>query len=136
MRGTIWICIGVIVLWGLWAFLFKVGSQQTGIKNALFYTYLTGVVISILIALYTIPKTLEFNGGVVAIVVATLAGFAGTLLWYFVLQKSEASIVTSFTALYPVVTVMLSILFLKEKISLPNAAGIALAILAGILLSI
>jgi len=133
MRGMVSLAVAVIILWGIWAFLFKIGSQQIGIKNALFYTYVTGVIISIVIALYSIPKTFEFNGGVIYIIMATLAGFAGTILWYFILQKNEASIVTSFTALYPIVTVMLAILLLKEKISLPNAVGIA--IYAGILLS-
>lgn len=135
MRGMVSLAVAVIILWGIWAFLFKIGSQQIGIKNALFYTYVTGVIISIVIALYSIPKTFEFNGGVIYIIMATLAGFAGTILWYFILQKNEASIVTSFTALYPIVTVMLAILLLKEKISLPNAVGIVLAIFAGILLS-
>ena len=135
MRGMVSLAVAVIILWGIWAFLFKIGSQQIGIKNALFYTYVTGVIISIVIALYSIPKTFEFNGGVIYIIMATLAGFAGTILWYFILQKNEASIVTSFTALYPIVTVMLAILLLKEKISLPNAVGIVLAIYAGILLS-
>ena len=128
--------VAVIVMWGLWAFLFKIGSQEIGIRKALFYTYLIGAVISIVIMLYTLPGKMELNRGVVTIIFATLAGFAGTLIWYFVLQKHEASIITSFTALYPVVTVALSILFLKERISLPNAAGVMLAIIAGLLLSL
>ena len=129
------LCIAVIVLWGLWAFLFKVGADEIGLKNALFYAYLTGVIISLGIIAYSFPKKIEMEKGIIFIVLATLVGFAGTILWYFVLEKYKASIVTSFTALYPVVTVILSILILKEKISLQNAVGILLALIAGVLLS-
>ena len=130
------LCIAVIIFWGLWAFLFKIGADEVGIKRALFYTYLFGMFISLAIVAYSLPDKLEINKGVFFVLLATIVGFAGTLLWYFILQKYKASIVTSFTALYPIVTVLLSILILREKISLPNAIGILLAIAAGILLSI
>jgi len=129
------LCIAVIILWGLWAFLFKLGSDEIGLKNALFYAYLVGVFISLGIVFYTFPNKFEFSKGIIFIILATLLGFAGTILWYFALEKYKASIVTSFTALYPVITVLLSILILKEKISLHNAVGILLALIAGVLLS-
>lgn len=130
------LCIIVIILWGLWAFLFKLGADEIGIKKAIFYAYLAGIIFSFAIISYLFPKKLEINKGVLLIVLATVVGFLGTIIWYFILQKYKASIIVSFTALYPVVTVLLSILILKEKLSLPNAIGIILAIIAGILLSI
>ncbi len=130
------LCIAIILLWGLWAFLFKIGADEIGLKNALFYAYLTGIVVSFGIIAYSFPQKIEIGKGVIFIFLATLVGFAGTILWYFVLEKYKASIVTSFTALYPVVTVLLSILILKEKISLQNAIGIIFALIAGILLSL
>jgi len=136
MRDVAIASVAVIISWGVWAFLFKVGSQEIGIRKALFYTYLVGVLISIAIVAYTFPEKLEYGKGVLAVILATAAGFAGTLIWYFILQKHEASIITSFTALYPVVTVTLSMLFLKEKISFINAMGVLLALIAGILLSL
>ncbi len=130
------LCIIVIILWGLWAFLFKLGADEIGIKKAIFYAYLAGIIFSFAIISYLFPKKLEINKGVLLIILATVVGFSGTIIWYFILQKYKASIIVSFTALYPVVTVLLSILILKEKLSLPNAIGIILAIIAGILLSI
>jgi len=130
------LCIAIIILWGLWAFLFKIGSDEIGIKNALFYAYLTGAIISLAIVSYSFPGKFETSKGVIFIILATIVGFAGTIIWYFALEKYRASIITPFTALYPVVTVLLSILILKEKIYLINAIGILLALLAGIFLSI
>jgi len=135
MNSLVLLCIAVIVLWGLWAFLFKVGSDEIGIKNALFYAYLTGIILSLAIVTYSFPEKIEITKGAMFIILATFIGFAGTITWYFALEKHKASIITPFTALYPIVTVLLSILILKEKISLANAAGILLALIAGVLLS-
>lgn len=129
--------IAIIILWGLWAFLFKIGVEKIGINKALFYAYITGIILSISIISYFFPKIdVRIEKGCIYIIIATLVGFIGTILWYIALQKYKASIIVSFTALYPLVAVLLSILILKEKISLPNAIGILLAIIAGILLSI
>lgn len=136
MNGVVLLCIAIIILWGLWAFLFKIGSDEIGIRNAIFYAYLTGIIISLAIVIYSFPGKLGVNKGVIFIILATLVGFAGTIAWYFALEKYRASIITPFTALYPVITVLLSILILKEKISPLNTIGILLALIAGILLSI
>lgn len=136
MNSVAVLCIAVILLWGVWAFLFKVGADEIGVRKALFYAYLTGMIISAAIVIYSYPGKWEIGKGVMTIVFATLIGFAGTIIWYFALQKYRASIITPFTALYPIVTVLLSVLILKEKLSPANIVGIMLAILAGILLSI
>lgn len=129
--------IAIIILWGLWAFLFKLGVEKIGINKALFYAYLTGMLLNVSIISYFFPKIdARIEKGCIYIILATLIGFIGTILWYVALQKYKASIIVSFTALYPLVAVLLSILILKEKLSLPNAIGIILAIIAGILLSI
>ena len=60
----------------------------------------------------------------------------GVILFYFTLSKTKASILVPLTALYPVVTIVLSLIFLKEKITLVQGAGIVLAIVASVLLSI
>ncbi len=136
MSSVAAICIAIILLWGVWAFLFKVGADEIGVKKAIFYAYLTGIIISAAIIAYSYPGKLELGKGVAIIVLATLLGFVGTIIWYFALEKYRASIITPFTALYPVVTVLLSIVILKEKLSPVNIIGIILAIMAGVLLSI
>lgn len=68
--------------------------------------------------------------------IATIFGITGSIIWYFSLEKNKASLVVSFTALYPLITVILSSIFLKEKLSLQNWTGIIFAIIAGILLSL
>ncbi len=134
---TILLSILVIFLWGLWAFLFKIGVEQIGIKEALIWNNGIAIVISILIISFLIPHaSLKIQSGVFYVMVATALGISGSIIWYIALEKEKASIVVSFTALYPLITVVLSVIFLKEKLSIENWIGIIFALIAGILLSL
>ena len=127
----------VIFLWGLWAFLFKVGVGEIGIKEALVWNNSIAIVISILIIAFLIPQTnLKIEPGAFYVMIATALGISGSIIWYIALEKEKASIVVSFTALYPLITVILSSMFLKERLSLQNWIGIIFALIAGILLSL
>ena len=136
MRFVI-LSILVIILWGIWAFFFKVGVEEIGIKQALIWNNMVAILLSILIILFLISSTqLKISKGTFYVMIATIFGITGSIIWYFSLEKNKASLVVSFTALYPLITVILSSIFLKEKLSLQNWIGIIFAIIAGILLSL
>lgn len=59
----------------------------------------------------------------------------GTLAFFAALRRGQASIVTPLTALYPLVTVILAVLFLKEHLDSMKIAAVVLALLAGMALS-
>ncbi len=129
--------IVVIVLWGIWAFLFKVGVEQIGIKQALIWNNSIAIVISILVIAFLLPQTtLRLQKGAFYVMIATAFGITGSIIWYIVLEKEKASLIVPFTALYPLITVVLSAAFLKEKITIANWIGIILALIAGFLLSL
>lgn len=60
---------------------------------------------------------------------------AATLALFVAYRWGKASIVTPLTALYPLVTVVLAGLFLKERFDLVKVAAICMALLAGLTLS-
>jgi transporter family protein len=129
----------VILLWGCWAFLYKLGASKIGLTQAIFCAYIVGAIVSILIAgflIFKIPSQKFDLIGYGMVALATIFGTAGTIIWYTSLSKYEASIIVPFTALYPLVTVFLSIVVLKEQIQLANVVGILLALIACFLLSI
>lgn len=70
---------------------------------------------------------------------ATLAGVCGPLgsaLFSIAITRAKtASVVVPLAALYPVVTIALLFLALRERASVTQGAGIALTIAAGLLLS-
>ncbi len=137
MKSIVLLSILVIILWGIWAFMFKLGVNEIGIKSALIWNNIMTLVISIVVIAILIPSEgLKLDRGAIFIILATIFGFLGTIIWYFGLEKHKAGLIVSFTALYPLITVILASIFLKERLSLSNAIGIVLALAAGILLSL
>jgi transporter family protein len=68
-------------------------------------------------------------------VVAGLLGSFGGLCFVHSVSKGKASVVITMTALYPLVTIILSSLFLREAITVKQGIGIVLALLAMLLLA-
>jgi len=62
-----------------------------------------------------------------------LASFVGQMFFYKALRMGEASRMVPLAATYPVVTFILGIIFLSEKITLAKLSGVALVI-SGIML--
>jgi len=61
-----------------------------------------------------------------------LAGLLGQVLYFAALRGGQASRVVPFVAAYPLVTVLLSMLILREPLTLPRAAGAA-CVVVGVL---
>lgn len=59
----------------------------------------------------------------------------GTVCFYLLLARERVSLTVPMTSLYPAVTVILSVLFLKEHLSGSHVLGILFALAAVALLS-
>lgn len=73
--------------------------------------------------------------GIILAFLAGLIGSIGVISFYYLMTKSEASVVTPLTALYPALTVVLGIVILHEGITLTKLAGVILSLVAIFLLS-
>lgn len=80
------------------------------------------------------PWNLSAKDWVLGIVVGLLMA-TGTLALFAALRRGKASIVTPLTALYPLVTVILAVVFLNEHFDSMKVAAIGLALIAGMALS-
>jgi len=82
------------------------------------------------------PAELHFKGTLFGL----LSGISGSLgVLFFLLALSnggKASIIVPFTALYPVVSIVLGLLLFKETISLTQGIGVILALMSVFLLSL
>ena len=61
--------------------------------------------------------------------------FVGFLTFFAALDQGKASTVVTLSALYPLVTILLSIAFLHEKLTPRQGAGIVFALIASVLLA-
>lgn len=68
--------------------------------------------------------------GVACVAAGALCMTVGSLGYFFALKKGDAGVITAVTAIYPAVTLALSLLFLGEGFTIRKGIGIGLAILS------
>ena len=125
-----------LLMWGVWAFLPKLVAGQDVSPNVfIFYDALGGVVLAIIMLfVLKFQVAVPVKVGSIAII-ASICGFGGVFFYFIALSKGNVAIVVSITALYPIITIILSRIFLGEVISGKQMIGMALAMVAIFLIS-
>ncbi len=123
-------------LWGLWGFLSKVATLQLPARGV-YVTSLGGFVLVITYLAVTGGLTIPVHLGGTAAALGSGICLAFGLLYFFkaLAEDATAGMVVPLTALYPLVTVILSWTLLRESFTLRQLVGIALALPAVWLLS-
>jgi len=124
-----------LLIYGLWGFFLKIAVQYISPRSALFWN-VTGALlvgIGILASLHGRPDI--HSRGILFGMLTGICGMAGTLFFFMAARQGKISIVVSITALYPLITILLAMLFLDEKLSGRQLGGILSALLAIFLLS-
>ena len=124
-----------IVWWGVWGFLSKLGSDQIS-PQQLQILFTIGIIPPSILAWAQLGFKVETDrrGAIYGIFNGIFTGL-GMLAYYAALARGQASIVGPFTALFPLLTIALAFVFLRERINHIQAAGMILALAAIVLLS-
>jgi transporter family protein len=124
-----------IVLWGIWGFLSKLGSDRIS-PQQLQILFTIGIVPPSLLAWAQLGFRVEADrcGAIYGILNGVFTGL-GMLAYYAALSGGKASVVGPFTALFPLLTVALAFAILRERINRIQAAGMAMALAAIIIFS-
>ncbi|MCB4791127.1 MAG: EamA family transporter [Elusimicrobia bacterium] len=136
-KTTILLVLLTIVFWGIAPILDKaalknaspmIGLIVRGLSIGLFMlaALVTGKNIK---NMFAIPS----QSMIYFIISGLLAGVLGTFTFYKALQMDYTSRIVPIVATYPLITALLSVIFLGEALSLPRIVGIIL-IIAGIIL--
>jgi transporter family protein len=127
--------LGALVLFGLWGFFPKLAVTYLDSRSALIY-HAIGSLLVALVVLFTLKMQPAFHPrGAVFAVLTGVAGFAGTLCFFAAASRGRISLVVSVTALYPLITIILAAIFLKEPLTIKQLAGMACAVVAILLMS-
>jgi len=133
-----WVILSFIslALWGVWGLFAKLAAKNLSPQSLMVFSGIGGLVIT-----FVVLASLNFRPGVHAkgVALALLAGLVGslgTIPFLYAISKGKASIVVPMTALYPLVTIILSALILREAITLNQGLGILFALIAIILFSL
>lgn len=132
-----WYSMACVLCWGGWALFSKLGSREIPPETMqfLFTVGTIPVCIALLIArsfkLEKSPKGIFY-----AVLNGVLAGVGGLALFAAYHTGSNTSLVTSATALYPMVTVVLAVLILRERFRPIQAVGLLFAAIAIVIFSL
>ena len=132
----LWYALLGIFLWGLWGFLSKIGSQAASPlqMQILFTLGMLPVAIGMLVQMRW--KLDRNRGGVTYGILSGVATGLGTLGYYAALREQNASVVAPVTGLFPVLTVVLALLLLRERLNKVQMGGMLLALASIVILSI
>jgi transporter family protein len=132
----LWYALLGIFLWGLWGFLSKIGSEAASPlqMQILFTLGMLPVAIGMLVQMRW--KLDRNRGGVTYGILSGVATGLGTLGYYAALREQNASVVAPVTGLFPVLTVVLAFLVLRERLNKVQMGGMLLALASIVILSI
>lgn len=137
-KGKPWLLFAIITttFWGLWGALIEI-PEKSGFPATLGYTvWALTMIIPSLIALRIIRWKVESDARSIFLgLMIGLTGAGGQLILFLALRTGPAYLVFPFISLSPVITILLSLFFLKERASFRGWIGIVLALLAIPLLS-
>lgn len=127
-----------IVVWGVWGAVSKVSSDAIDADtNQVFFTFgLLPLILLVWRASRAKPSDKGHRAGVGWAFVTGILGGTGNIAFFHALGTGgKASIVAPVTALFPLVTVVLAVTLLGERIGTAQKIGLGLALLAIYLLS-
>ena len=122
-----------ILMWGLWGFFGKMALERNMPPISVF---LAEVLISLFVAAFFVRRAFIppqakwsmfglFSGAGLAI---------GLVFYYLALEHAQANMIVPLTSLYPAVTVVLSYIFLHERLSPLQWVGLVLLLVGAYLL--
>jgi transporter family protein len=132
-----WLVCSILALvtWGFWGLFPKLAVTYTNPTTALFYEAVGSMICGFGLALYFggIPEA-SFKGAFFGIMTGMVA-LLGAWFYLNASRNANISLVVVITALYPVVTVLLAVIFLKEPFGLKQSIALVLSLIAIALLA-
>ena len=129
-----WLRWSVVALlsWGVWAIMAKlIGEALSGTLNQALSTL---GILPVMLALGLSKKSLATNNrrrGILYALAAGAVSCAGNVVYYDILSRGgKAAMLVPLTALYPLVTILLAILLLRERLNRIQAAGVLVSLIA------
>jgi bacterial/archaeal transporter family protein len=125
-----------LICWGIWGVFLKQATKYFGWQQILVVSSIATVAASLTVFIILRPNISVSSPGFSYSLLAGVVSAIALLAFYSALEGGKATIVVPLTALYPIVTVVLSFLILSERISPIKAVGVVLSLVAILLLSI
>jgi transporter family protein len=139
MKASIprWLRYAVLCIfwWGVFGFLAKLGSDRTS-PEQMQILFTIGMLPLVAAAVWSARMRVETDrlGVFYAVLIGVLAGMGG-VAYFAAMENGKASLVGPVTSLFPLLTVVLAVTFLKERMNRIQVLGILLGLIAIAILS-
>lgn len=125
-----------LIVWGFWGLLPKLALQRLDQRSVLVWDTVGGLLVGLAVLASSGFRLGLEPRGVLASMAYGICGIGGSFLFLLALKAGgDNSVIVPFTALYPLVTLILSVLLLGERPSPIHLLGAAFAVVAVVLLS-
>ncbi len=94
------------------------------------YEVMAGSLMAIVVLKRAKPEISIKQKGSMLAFINGIIGYIGVLLYIYAISKQDAILVAPLSATFPIITLLLGIMFLKEKFSTVNYLGVFLALVA------
>jgi bacterial/archaeal transporter family protein len=131
-----WYSVLCILCWGTWALLAKLGSEEIP-PDASQFLFAFGALPVALVLLVHRKMQLEKDAAGIAYSVANgvLSGIGSWAVFAAYRTQGNAAVITTVTGMYPLITVLLAVTVLRERLTRLHVLGLAFAVLALIVFS-
>lgn len=124
--------------WGTSVFYDKLAANNLGPRGV--WIYLLSALPSFLVLVFYYFWGYKIVGvsqtGIFWLIISSIFNFIALGAYFLLFTKTNASWAVAITALYPILTIILAVVFLHEKITFNQTIGIVLAMFAVLFLSI
>src|SRR6266566_8379962 len=127
--------IVAIVLWGINGLFMKLGTNRVSARSMVIWVTVGFVVLLPWMWKPTTLTGLSRNVMIVGLIAGAVNGLGNWAVFACLEKGAKASVAIPLTALYPLCTIVLATAFLKERPTVLQWLGIALAVAGGAMLS-
>ena len=131
MRDWFILAFIAFVCYGLFGFIPKLTTEHISARSVFVYETLGTFFVGLIVFCFILRFNIETKplGGVLGSFSIGVIGAIGTFCFFLAISRKDVlvSVVVPMIALYPVVTLLLAWLILREPITLKNLIGILLA---------
>jgi transporter family protein len=124
-----------LLFWGFWAFLPKLATKTLDPPTTLFFQQVGAMVMAACVLAAARFRLKIEPSGISWALLTGIVGVCGLLCFLQAAVRYRLSVVVMLTALYPILTMILSVAILREKVTPLQGLGILLALCAIALMS-
>lgn len=131
-----WCCIFCIACYVPWIFFSKLGGNEIPPRTMQYLFNWGGLPVGLLfLALRRFRMEWSPKGITYGLIVGVLSGLGQLALFAAYRGSANTSVVTVISSLYPLVTVILAVIFLRERLTRTQLAGLGFAMIAFVIFS-